>query len=402
MPELFFLPAFAGLSDNLPWYALLLLGAVLAGECVRRWLRLPPLMAWIALGIALGPHGLGVLDQAALARLGPLLDLAVGMVLFELGQAVDFSWLRRNRWLLATSVLESALAFAAMFLVLLAIDAPPLLAAVAAAIGMATAPAVALTVTRDLRAQGQVTERMLLFTAMNCIYAFVAVSVLLAWLAREYADSLRVVVLHPLYLIFGSLALAGAFAAATLGLLRLLGRRRDAQFFCVVALVAIASWAASALNLPVALSMLGYGAILRSIDTRRHFVALQFGRLGSILLVLLFAITAATLDWRLLASGAVAGGVLVAARLAGRGVAILALAAKSELPVRKASLLALSLAPMSGVAITMLHDTAAFYPRFGSELAAVVVSAVLMLEVLGPLLAHFALVRAGEAAPEEG
>ena len=397
MSDLFFLPDLASAAAQLPWYALLLLAAALAGETVQRWLRLPRLLGWIAVGAALGPHALGALDEDALEVLRPLLDFAVGMVLFELGQRVDLSWLRRNPWLLATSVLESGLAFGAMFVVLLAVDAPPLIAAAAAAIGISTAPAVVLTVTRELRAQGQVAERALLLTALNSAYAFVAVSVLLAWLAREYSGDWRAVLLHPLYLIFGSTVLAALFAAATLALLRLLGRRHDAQFLCVVALVALAVWASATLNLSVALALLAFGAITRIYDRRRLFVSLEFGRLGRILLILLFAITAAKLEWGLVPAGAAAGGVLVAARFAGKALGVFALAPASGLPLRKASLLALALTPMSGLAIVLMHDTARLYPQFGPALAAIVVSAIAMLELLGPLLTHFALTRAGEA-----
>ncbi len=400
MPELFFLPDLAAAASQLPWTALLLLAAALAGEAVQRWLRLPRLLGWIAVGGALGPHGLDLLDRVSLAALRPVLDVAVGLVLFELGERVDLSWLRRNPWLLATSLLEAGLAFGAMFVVLLAVDTAPLLAAVAAAIGISTAPAVVLTVTRELRAQGQVSERALLLTALNTAYAFVAVSVLLAWLAREYAGDWRAIVGHPVYLIFGSLALAGAFAAVTLGLLRVLGRRRDAQFLCMVALIALAVWTAGALKLPVALTLLAYGGLVRVFDRRRVYVSLDFGRVGTILLILLFAITGANTDWSLLATGAVAGGLLVAARIAGKAAGVLSLAPLARMPVRKASLLALTLTPMSGVAVVLLHETSALYPSFGPALAAIVISAIAMLELLGPLLLQFALTRAGETDDE--
>jgi len=97
-----------------------------------------------------------------------------------------------------------------------------------------------------------------------------------------------------------------------------------------------------------------------------------------------------------------AAGTLVAARIAGKALGVIALAPAAALPLRKASLLALALTPMSGVAITLLLDTARLYPHFGPALSAIVVSAIAMMELLGPLLAHFALMRAGETAPEEG
>lgn len=397
MSDLFFVPTWPPGAEAIPWYALLLLVAAIAGEVVHRWLHLPRLLGWIAAGLALGPHGSGLLDANALAGLRGVLDVALGVVLFQLGQRVDLGWLRRNPWLLATSVLESALAFGAVFAVLLLLDVRPLLAALAAAIGIATGPAVVLSLTRELRAQGQVTERMLLLTSLNCIYAFVVVSMLLAWLHQEYSDQWLSIAAHPLYLIFGSLVLALAFALATLGLLAVLGRREDAQFISVVALVVAAVYAASMLKLSTVLVLLAYGGMARAFDARRRFASLAFGRLGQILFILLFAITAATLEIELLPVGALAGAALVAARYAGKALGVFALAPVSGLSVRKASLLSLGLMPMSGVALVLMQDTAALFPKLGPELASVMVSAIVMVELLGPAVAYFALVRAGEA-----
>jgi len=374
----------------------LLLVAAIAGELVLRWLHLPRLFGWIATGVLLGPQVSGVLTEGVLDEMRGVLDVAIGVVLFQLGQRVDLGWLRRNPSLLATSVLESSLAFAAMFAVLLLIEVPPLLAALAAAIGIATGPAVALSLIREVRAQGQVTERMLLLTSLNCVYAFVVVNILLAWLHQEYSNEWLSIFGHPLYLIFGSLLLALVFALATLVLLTLLGRRAEAQFIAVVALVVTAVYAASALKLSSVLVLLGYGVMARAFDVRRRFASLSFGSLGQILLVLLFAITAATLDLNLVPAGALAGAVLVAARYVGKTIGVFALAPASGLSLRKASLVSLTLMPMSGVALILVHDMSALFPGLGSTLTSVVVSAIVMLEVLGPAAAYFALVRAGE------
>ena len=298
-----------------------------------------------AIGRALGPQDL--------AELRPLLEIAAGVVLFQLGQRVDPAWLGRNPWILATSIVEAAAAFGAVFCVLLALDARPLTAALAAAVGMATAPAVALTVARETRAQGQVAERMLLLTALNCIYAFVTVNVLLGWAASDHSADWRASALHPLYVIFGSAALAGGFALSTLALLRLL-------------------------------------------DRRRLFVSLTFGRIGTILLMLLFALTAAAIDLALVPAGLAAGAAVAAARFAGKALGVFAFARPSGLPLRKAWLLALSLTPMSAIALVLVHETAGRVPALDTSLAAVLIGSVLILEVAGPLLAKFALVRAGE------
>lgn len=397
--ELFFLPSWPPRLEGFPWFALLLLAAVLAGEFVRRCLRLPAMLGWVACGACAGPSALDLIDAQALASVRWLLDIAIGMVLFELGQRVDYGWLRRNPWLLATSVLESAFGFAAVFLVLAVLEYPLLLAVTAAAIVMATSPVVVMTLAKELRAQGQVTERVLLLTALNCIYALVAVSMLLAWMHAEYHSGWRATAAHPLYLILGSLLAAVILATATLALLSRFVRRPESQTTCVVALVVTAVACTEALSLSVALVLLAYGALTRAWDDDRRFVAIDFGRLGRIAVVLLFALTAATIDLRLLPAGAFAGAVLLAARWAGKALGVFAMAPMSGISLRKASLVALGLMPASGLALVLVHDTSRLFPGLGAPLATVVLSAIAMLEVLGPLTTHFALTRGSEAEP---
>lgn len=55
MTDLFFLPDLRGIGHALPWHALLLLAAALAGAAMQRWLRLPRLLGCIAVGALLGP-----------------------------------------------------------------------------------------------------------------------------------------------------------------------------------------------------------------------------------------------------------------------------------------------------------------------------------------------------------
>jgi len=398
MSDLSFLPSWPPDTAGLPWFALILLSAVLVGEAVNRWLRLPRALGWVACGLAAGPSLLDLVDATAFAESRHLLDIAVGLVLFELGQRVDYGWLRRNPWLLGSSILEAGFSFAAVYGVLWLLRVPPLVAATAAAIALASSPSVALALTRELRAQGQVTERVLLFTALNCIYAFVATSTLVAWLNAEYRGGWIEGVTHPVWLIFGSLVAALVFAAVTLRLLRLLGPRPDAQYICVVALVVTAVAAAQTLRLSLPLLLLAYGTLARGLDRDRRFVSLEFGRLGSIALILMFALTAASLDLRLVPAGLLAGVALLAARWLGKTCGMFAVGRASGLSLRKASLVSLGLMPMSGLALLLVYDTALRYPQLGAQLTTIMVCAIAVLELLGPLTTHFALTRAGEAS----
>jgi hypothetical protein len=87
-------------------------------------------------------------------------------------------------------------------------------------------------------------------------------------------------------------------------------------------------------------------------------------------------------------------------RFAGKGLALAAFGPLSGIRSRGAALLTLALIPLSGSAVVMVRDTTTLYPAFGKELAAVVLSAVVILELIGPLATQFALRRAGESHPD--
>ena len=88
-------------------------------------------------------------------------------------------------------------------------------------------------------------------------------------------------------------------------------------------------------------------------------------------------------------------------RFAGKAAAVLAFAPLSGIGMRAGGWLAVALLPLSGQAVTMVRDTVTLYPAFGRELAAIVLSAVVVLELLGPIATQLALRRAGEAHPRE-
>ncbi len=397
LDQLGFLPGWPVAFGQLAWVGVLLLASILAGEAARKWLRLPRIVGYLAVGAALGPELTGVVATATLAELRLLVEIAVGLLLFELGQRVDLGWLRRNPWLVATSVLEAGLSFFAVLAVMMLLDARAIVATAVAVVAMATSPAVVMTMVKELRAQGQITERLLLFTALNVVYAAVGLAALFGWLHFERHGAWLPMLAHPLYLIIGSTALAAGLALAALGLLRLLGRRPGFQFSVLVAIVLLAVAIASALGLSVLLTLLSFGVLSRAFDRARHFVSLRFGETAMLFVVILFAVAGASLEFTGWGVALGTGLAIVAARFVGKAAALLLLARPSALSVRKASLVNLGLMPMSGVALLMLQDLLRFDPKLGAELSASLMLAITILAFLGPLATEFALRRGGEA-----
>lgn len=396
-----FLPVWPPTVTPLAWVAVLLLVSIVAGEAVRRWLRVSRVLGYLAVGALLGPHAIGVLDSATLASLRIFIDIAVGLLLFELGQRIDLGWLRRNPWLLATSVLEALLTLIAVYAVMRLFDVPAVTAAAAGVMAIATSPAVVITLVKDLRAQGQVTERVMLFTALNTAYAVVGLALIFGWLQLESAGSLTRMVGQPLYLIAGSLVLAAVLAGAMILLLRFFGRRPAFQFAITVALVLLTVSAAAAFELLVPLTLLLLGMLGRIFDRDRHFVSLRFGQSAMLFVVLLFALAGAGLQFRGWLDALPMALGFIAARHLGKLIPLLLLARASSLATRKASLVQLGLTPMSGLALLMMQDLAQQAPVLSQGIAASMYLAITILAFAGPMALQFALRRAGETAEDE-
>jgi Kef-type K+ transport system membrane component KefB len=401
MQELsWFLPSWPPPIGNLLLFGALLIAGLLGGELVHRLAALPRITGYVLVGVLCGPAVLDLVHAPLFAGTRAVVDLALGLIMFELGHRFDLDWLGRNRWLALAAVGESLGAFFAIYSGLLYFGYPSLLAAAAAAVGTATSPAVVMVVSHELRASGQITERMLLFTAVNCIFAYVALTLLLPFLHLEHQTSWRSAILHPMYLLFGAALLGFIGSQLLLWFAKWLGKREDRQFILLVALVVLVVGLARSLNLPVVVALLVLGMLARNLDYEHALLPMRFGHAGQLLFVVLFVLSGASLDFSGLETVAAVTAVFVVVRFLGKAIAILALGRLSGLRAGGAGLLSLSLLPMSGLAVVMVYDTAALYPRFGGELAAVVLSAVAVLEIIGPLATQFALRRAGEAHPE--
>ena len=324
--DLSFLPDWPPAFPAAVAVAALALLAAAFGEVAARWLKAPRLLGYLAAGACFGAGGYALralnMEQLPTATLQFSLEFTAAIIAFDLGQRVSFGWLRRNPALLGASVLESGLTFAVVFAVLRWLEVAPLASALIATVSMSTSPAVVLAVTREARSQGQVTERVLLLTALNSIYAVVLSTLLLAWARVETRGLLDDYLLHPLYLIAGSLALAALGARVLLLVAGFVGRDRAAQLTLMLAVVWIVFASALALRLSPLLASLACGAFARAFDRERRFSGGDFGLVSALALMLFFALSAATVDLGVLLNAGLPALALVLARTACKVTAV--------------------------------------------------------------------------------
>ncbi|HWX11793.1 MAG TPA: cation:proton antiporter [Trinickia sp.] len=391
-----FLPSWPFPLNGIFWAGLALLVAGLCGElCYRAW-RLPRVSGYAVIGLVAGSAGVGAIDASMVDTSRLLLDVALGLLLFELGSRLDLRWIRRNPWLIASSVAEATLTFALVLVVLLFAKVAPQVATMLAAISMATSPAMVIQLKTELRAEGQVTQRLLTLTALNSMYAVIVEKLVSGWLHQEVYGNVFATILQPLYLLAGSLVVAYLLARACTFFFRRFSMQDEHSFVALFGLVLLAIAIANIFKLSTILSLLAAGIIVKNLEEKPQLWPQHFGTAGWLLTVILFVLTLTSFEWKDIAIGGVAALGLILARFVAKLVGVLAFAKPSGLNWSQGVALGLSLAPMSALAYLLVDDTYKLYPQFDPTLRAVTLCSIVVLQLVGPWIVYRSLTLVGE------
>ncbi len=381
-------------------FGVLLVAGMLGGE-IARAVRVPRIVGYALVGFVFGPlataMGMGpMIDEARI-----FVDLALGLVLFDLGRRMDLKWMRRDWTLAATGLAESLFTFVVVFIVLEALDFRPVQAGLGAAICMTTSPAVVLLTVHDTHSEGQVTERALNLTALNGLLASVIVTIMLGSAHYESRVAIETAVLHPLYLFAGSLLVGAMMAWFARVIARAIEKDREVHFSLLAGLVVGAVGLATLLKLPVILALLSFGLFARNDERGYALLNVNLAPVGRLLFIVLFVITGASLPIESLAVAGTAGLALAGTRAAGKLVGVGLVAPLGGLRMRQTAGLGLAMLPMSTITLLLAHDIARLYPAFGEELTATFLAAVIVMEVIGPFAVQYGLRLAGETLEDD-
>lgn len=374
-----------------------------AGELVHR-LGLPRITAYALAGFACSSTQLGLLP-AGDDVLGPLLaNIAFGLILFEFAYRTNLRWFRHNPWLAVTGVAESLLTALCVYAVSRLLGAAVLTSALLATVAMATSPATLTRVAGDLRSSGQVTERALHLSLLDCVLAGFLFKVVVAFWSFQTSGNLLAAFFNSAFVLLVSAAIGTTFGAALPLMLRLLSRQGSDGTLTfavgVIVLVAITH----ALKLSPLVGCLAFGLVARHRRVMLNQAQRNFGALGDLLAIFLFVAVAAAIDWQRAAAGLGLGLALVVTRALAKLLAVTALARASGTSWRKGALTAVAMTPFSTFAILLVQDTRYVGLDLVDALAPLA-AAALVLAVLAPLATQAALRRAGEAhddAPPPG
>ncbi len=387
--------------------------------------KLPAVTAYLVAGILVGPyllgsfgiHGLGFTSMSEIKTYSLISDVALGFIAFSIGNEFRLSQLKKTGkqatiigifQAVTATLLVDALLISLHFLMPDKLSLPA--AIVLGAIASATAPAATLMVVRQYKAKGPLTDLLLPIVALDDAVGLILFAVSFG-IAKAYGagavDAISVIV-EPLVEVFASLLLGlvmGLLFSFFEKFFHSKSKRLTMSVTFIFLTVALSMLEFEFFGIHVAFSSLlvcmMLGTIFCNVCDFSEELMDRVDRWTAPLFILFFIISGAELelsvfkDWAIV----VIGIVYIIARSAGKysGAFISAKAVKCDDTIVK--YLGITLLPQAGVALGMAIKAQALGSD-GTIVANITLFAVLIYELVGPLLTKISLLKAGEIQPD--
>lgn len=383
--------------NSIQLFGLVLLGGLAAGEVSRKFFSLPRTTGYVLFGLLVGQSGLNWVTLLDIESAQLFIDLALGLILFELGYLVPRSTPEAGRNRLLAGCVISLTAGLLVLLLFLYWGFSTGSALFAAALCVATSPAITIATCSDVGAKGERTGLLYTMVAINGAVAFAAVVLLVPFLIDSEPLSGFARVSNALGSIIGSIVLGGACAGLVLLGADRLERQAEHQHLLILGTIVLGVGTAIYLDVSVFLPMLIFGILVSTIDHERKVIAIRIASDARVFLVITFVLAGAALDIAYLRDYWLEAILIALARLAGQVLAILISRKSIGLTVRESVFLGIGLQPMSSIALVLLVNTQMLYSGMDAKLVGMLMATILLMQLFGPLATQTAIKGFGEA-----
>lgn len=408
--------------------------ALLAGLLMTRAFKpfkLPAVTAYLIAGVLIGPFcigalgidGLGFATLEQVSSLSVISEIALGFIAFSIGSEFRMHDLKKIgkqafvvgifQALVATLFVDIAL-FVVYLMMPNVLSMPQVITL--GAIATATAPAATLMVVRQYKAKGPLTKLLLPIVALDDAVGLIVFAVsfgIAKGMVNGGTMDLVGIIVNPLVEIVVSLIL-GAVMGWLLTQIEKLFNSNTNRLNMTIAFVALTAALSSQINLlsihigPVhigtssLLVCMMLGTVFCNICPLSEDVMTRSDKWTSPLLALFFVISGAELELSVFADLAIVGiGVIyIVVRCLGKYLGSMWSAKATKCEPNICKYLGITLFPQAGVALGMC-TLAMELGEPGRLIRNITLFAILIYEILGPLMTRWALTKAGDIKPME-
>jgi Kef-type K+ transport system membrane component KefB len=381
---------------------LILIAALVAGH-VAQLVHVPEVTGYLLVGVLIGPAALDLITHQNITTLRFLSEVALGLILFNIGSIFEVSNFRRvGPGVVRVTLWEATLAFVLVSLVLLSAGLALPVALLRGVVAMETAPATTLMVLNEYDARGPMTDRLLALVALNNMYVLLMFGIVTAGLtlftATEYGwlgAGYRAI--HGLvWTTVGSVAL-GALLGLLMDYWAVRAKESGEAMILSIGAVLIAVGASRWLELSPLICTLALGATVANASAQGDRLLHAIGRADPPLYAAFFVLAGAELvPSAVLGLGLLGVGYTVA-RTVGKIVGTRIGLRGQDVPAAVRQQIGFCLVSSSSLAVGLTIQIRSAFPGYAATVTGIVLAAVVIFEVVGPLLTRRALLVTGEA-----
>jgi fructose PTS system EIIBC or EIIC component len=365
--------------------------------------HLPSVTMQIVGGIIIGPHLLNLFNPEVYESFRPITNFALGFIGFAIGSHLDFRKLHNAgaRIFLITvcdALITGSIVFVSMYYL---IKLPFPSALLISAIAITTAPGSTIHIVREKRAKGIFTKTLLASVAFNNVLVILVFYTFYYYIFAQSASgsiSLLKTVFNPVLLLIESL-IVGGFVGYGVIYLTEKHKTRLSFLTMVVIAVIITVGASESLHFSGILSSLILGIILTNKSRYRNELFGAFTDIEKEVFSLFFVLSGTHFDFKAIAVAGFAGGILIISRFIGKVTGPYLGARFSKSTKTISNNIGFSMFPIAGLAIglVMLCANSPFLSEYSAQITAIILTAVVVYELLGPIFTGRALKKVGEA-----
>jgi len=364
--------------------------------------KLPTVTGQIIGGIILGHYVLNIFQEEAYNSFIPITNFALGFIGLTIGSHLNFRKLhnagRRIVLITLTDVIITPLLVFAGLYYIAGVDLTPSL--LIAAIAITTAPGSTIHIVKERRAKGIFTKTLLAVVALNnvlTILIFYTVYYIIFQHGTSGEFSLIKSITNPLLILAESILIGGGVGWI---LIHFIEKRKTRVSFLALIIIAVVVTVGSseAFHVSGILPSLILGVVITNFSNHKNLLFSAFKDIEVEIFSLFFVLAGTHLDFHAIKLAGFAGMVMIVTRLIGKtlGPWLGTKIAGSSDSVKKS--MPIAMYSIAGVAIglVLLIENNIFLKDYASEITAIVLTAVVVNELLGPIFTGKAIVMAGE------
>lgn len=379
-------------------YVSLLLLVGLTGGWLTSKINLPSVTGYILSGLILGPSVLNIITGDVYNSLGFVNELALGILAISVGTELHRDMIKRlGRDLTILSVANTLLSFALTTAFTYFLGLPITYALVLGALSMTVSPSGVVSMVKETRARGEMTQTLLGLVAFDNLITIIVFGIVVAFVTsvgNTDANNLTLILSVFLDIIFAGLIGLGVGLFVAFFIRQMLPN--DRLLVIIGAAILFNSGIATVLTLSPILINIVAGATITNLTNRRGLVSEVISRMELPIFVVFLTLAGAHLDIAIFARVGLIGMAYIGGRSIGKVLGAFAASHVTSLSQKSRQNIGLSLLPQAGIAIGLATIAEQSVPGAKGVLTGVVLTGVVFFEIVGPLILARALKNTGE------